>query len=104
VVKAYHNDPLVHKNITARWFTEFFGVMEATKRLASKITIPVLMQVAGEDRLVDSETSRHFFDSLKVKNKALFFYDNLYHEIYNEQAEDRKKVINDLVTWIGNHI
>jgi alpha-beta hydrolase superfamily lysophospholipase len=54
VVKAYDNDPLVHRNITARWFTEFFNAMEQTKSDASKITMPVLMQVAGDDRLFDA--------------------------------------------------
>ncbi|MBC2716873.1 MAG: alpha/beta hydrolase [Desulfobacteraceae bacterium] len=104
VVKAYDNDPLVHRNITARWFTEFFNAMENTKLSASNINIPVLMQVAGDDRLVDAETSRQFFESLTLKDKTLFFYDSLYHEIYNEQTGDRKKVLNDLVNWLSDHI
>jgi acylglycerol lipase len=104
VVKAYDEDPMVHRNITARWFTEFLNAMEKTKLSVSTITIPVLMQVAGDDRLVDAVTSRRFFESLAVKDKTLFFYNSMYHEIYNEQAEDRKKVLNDLVNWLNDHI
>jgi alpha-beta hydrolase superfamily lysophospholipase len=104
VVKGYNNDPLVHRNITARWFTEFFNAMEKTKSDASKITMPVLMQVAGDDRLVDAETSRQFFNTLTLKDKTLFYYDHLYHEIYNEQTEDRKKVLTDLVNWLSDRI
>jgi alpha-beta hydrolase superfamily lysophospholipase len=62
------------------------------------------MQVAGDDRLVDAEASRQFFKSLGIKDKALFFYDHLYHEIYNEQAKDRKKVLNDLINWLRDRI
>ncbi len=104
MVKAYNNDPLVHRNITARWFTEFLNAMEKTKLSASSINIPVLMQVAGDDRLVDSETSRQFFESLETKDKTLFFYDRLYHEIYNEQTGDREIVLNDLINWLSDHI
>ena len=104
VVEAYDNDPLVHRNITARWFTEFLSAMESTRRSAARIKIPVLMQVAGADRLVDAETSRQFFESLTLKNKTLFFYDGLYHEIYNEQIDDRKKVLNDLENWLSEHL
>ena len=66
--------------------------------------MPVLMQVAGDDRLVDAETSRQFFDALTVKDKTLFYYDHLYHEIYNEQTEDRKKVLTDFVNWLDDRI
>lgn len=104
VVSEYDNDPLVHRNITARWFTEFFNAMERTKSSASHINTPVLMQVAGDDRLVDAETSRQFFESLTLKDKTLFFYEHLYHEIYNEQTGDREKVLSDLVSWLSNHI
>ena len=104
VVKTYDSDPLVHRNITARWFTEFFDAMTKTKLFAPTITMPVLMQVAGDDRLVHAETSRDFFKSLKTLDKTLFFYEHLYHEIYNEQAEDRKKVLNDLINWLNDRI
>lgn len=104
VVNAYNNDPLVHRTITARWFTEFLRAMETTKQSAARIRIPVLMQVAGDDRLVDAPTSRQFFNSLTAEDKTLFFYDTLYHEIYNETGQDREKVLNDLEGWLHDHI
>jgi len=104
IVRAYDNDPLVHRTITARWFTEFLLAMEKTKQSAARIKIPVLMQVAGDDRLVDAETSRQFFNSLTIEDKTLFFYETLYHEIYNETDKDREKVLNDLEGWLHDHI
>ena len=104
VVKAYDNDPLVHGRITARWFTEFMSAMAWTRENAGRIKLPVLMQVAGDDRLVDAPTSRRFFESLTVSDKTLLYYDNLYHEIYNERLEDRNIVLNDLVNWLQKHM
>ena len=37
---------------------------------------------------------------LAAKDKTLHFYDGLYHEVYNELAPDRKKVLDDLENWI----
>ena len=104
IVQAYVNDPLVNRRISARWFTEFLSAMEATNSAAAAIHIPTLMQVAGSDRLVDPQTSRKFFESLKTNDKTLLYYDDLYHEIYNELMHNREKVLNDLAKWLENHI
>ena len=101
VVMEYDNDPLVHDKVSARWFTEFMASMEKANNRAGKIDVPVLMQVAGDDYLVNAPASKEFFSKLSVKDKTLHFYDGLYHEVYNEKREDREKVLNDLVAWLG---
>jgi alpha-beta hydrolase superfamily lysophospholipase len=104
VVAAYKNDPLVHDRVSARWFTEFLSAMEKVNRDAQEIKIPVLMQIAGDDHLVNAEASKSFFERLAVKDKTIHVYDGLYHEIYNEREEARKPVLNDLEVWINTHI
>lgn len=104
VVRAYEKDPLVHDRVTARWFTEFLSAMETTNQLASKIKVPILMQVAGDDHLVSAQSSKTFFEKLDLEDKTLHFYDDLYHEIYNEREDQRAKVLTDLETWLEVHI
>jgi len=104
VVRAYESDPLVHDRVSARWFTEFLGAMERVNELAWKIEVPVLMQVAGDDRLVDANSSKIFFQKLTVSDKTLHFYDGLYHEIYNEAENQRRMVLTDLEQWLERHI
>jgi alpha-beta hydrolase superfamily lysophospholipase len=104
VVRAYENDPLVHDRVSARWFTEFLGAMEEVNRLCSKLDVSTLMQVAGDDDLVDAVASKAFFENLNLDDKTLYLYDGLYHEIYNEVEDQRDKVLSDLETWIENHI
>lgn len=104
VVAAYDNDPLVHRRVSARWFTEFMAAMERTLQRASEVTIPILMQVAGDDRIVDPEASRQFFKNVRSSDKTLYLYDGLYHEIYNETEDHRKKVLSDLDNWLNEHI
>jgi alpha-beta hydrolase superfamily lysophospholipase len=104
IVQAYINDPMVNRRISARWFTEFLSAMHAANSDVAAIHIPALMQVAGSDRLVDPQTAKNFFESLTTKDKTLFCYDDLYHEIYNELGQNREKVLDDLIKWLENHI
>lgn len=99
-VKAYQEDPLVHDRVSARWFTEFLAAMETVSQNAAQLNLPVLMQVAGDDHLVNSQTSRQFFEKLTTDDKILHVYEGFYHEIYNEVETDRQQVIADLWKWI----
>jgi len=100
VVSAYESDPLVHDRVSARFFTELMQAMAAVNRQASALKVPVLMQVAGEDFLVNAGSSKLFFDKLTVGDKTLQVYDGMYHEIYNAPQEERKRVLDDLEAWL----
>ncbi len=104
VISGYDHDPLVHRRISARMFTEMISEMEHTTRRAAMITNPLLMQVAGADRLVDPALSVSFFEDVASTDKRLHLYDPLFHEIYNESAADRAEVLNDLQNWISGHM
>lgn len=104
VVRAYENDPLVHDRVSARWFTEFLSAMEEVNRLCSKLEVPTLMQVAGDDDLVDADASKTFFENLTLDDKTLYLYDGLYHEIYNEPEDQRANVLTDLETWLETRL
>jgi len=104
VVRAYLDDPLVHDRVTARFFTEFLSAMEAANLNVSGIEIPVLMQVAGNDHLVDAQASKNFFTRLETEDKTLHVYDTLYHEIYNETRAEKDAVIDDLEKWLTTHV
>ena len=69
VVKKYDNDPLRHGKVSARWFTEFVGAMEEVHRLAPSMKVPILMQIAGDDHLVNAEASKSFYEKLGQKTK-----------------------------------
>ena len=104
VVKAYIDDPLVHDRVTVRFFTEFLSAMAEANTNVSGIKVPILLQVAGDDHLVDAQSSKQFFNRLDVQDKTLHFYDNLYHEIYNETRVEKEAVIDDLEKWLASHL
>ena len=104
VVDAYIQDPLVHARVTARWYTEFVSTMARTHQSAAAVSVPTLMQIAGNDFLVDAAASEDFFNRLQVEDKTIHVYSGLFHEIFNEKAAERTVVLDDLSAWIQAHI
>ena len=100
VVSAYEDDPLVHDRVSARFFTELLAAIESVNQQASTLKVPVLMQVAGEDYLVNADSSKQFFEKLTLRDKALHVYDGMYHEIYNAPQGQKERVLDDLETWL----
>jgi alpha-beta hydrolase superfamily lysophospholipase len=104
VVKAYTDDALVHSRVSARWFTETLAAMEAVRTAMPGLSIPFLMQLAGDDYLVDAAASRSFFERLDAPDKQLYEYKTLYHEIYNAPHDQRASVLTDLTHWLNAHM
>jgi len=100
VVQAYVEDPLVHDRVSARWFTEILNAMKYVNSSATSLKIPILMQLAQDDHLTDPLVAEEFFERLTVRDKTLWVYEGLYHEIYNEKEELRRKPLEDLQAWL----
>jgi alpha-beta hydrolase superfamily lysophospholipase len=104
IVRAYETDPLVHDRVSARFFTEFVAAMETVHAQASNLKDPILLQVAGDDHLVNARSSVQFFEKLDLEDKTLFVYEGGYHEIYNEDDDLRRQVLKDLEDWLEKRL
>ena len=100
-VDRYLQDQWVHSRISARWCTCCMAAMATATQSPEAVQVPVLMQVAGADRLVNATAALDYFETLTVADKSLCHYENLFHEIYNEALPDREKVLADLKRWIA---
>ena len=100
-VDRYMQDSWVHSRISARWCTCCMAAMASAAKSPGAVRVPVLMQVAGADRLVSAASALDYFETLTVADKSLCHYENLFHEIYNEALPDREKVMADLKQWIA---
>ncbi|NNL76238.1 MAG: alpha/beta hydrolase [Desulfobacterales bacterium] len=104
VFSGYKNDPLVHDRVSARFFTELIAAMESVYQQASKLNVPILLQIAGDDHLVSARCSKKFFNELVLQDKTLHIYEGLYHEIYNELQDHRNRVFTDMENWLEKHL
>ncbi|MFD2270407.1 serine aminopeptidase domain-containing protein [Undibacterium arcticum] len=63
VAVAYHSDRLVHGRISARLLHSMRAAVADCQAQAATLAIPVLMVVAGDDRLVDAQGSHLFLQA-----------------------------------------
>ncbi|HRF09638.1 MAG TPA: alpha/beta hydrolase, partial [Xanthobacteraceae bacterium] len=101
VLSQSKNDPLNHALISPRITMFIVDAGEAAIRDAGKLTVPVLVQAAGDDKLVDPAGAKDFAAAAPAGLCTLKIYDGLWHEIYNEREPDRTAVLNDLTNWVS---
>jgi alpha-beta hydrolase superfamily lysophospholipase len=98
-LEASHNaDVLRHNRISPPLF---FGMVAGGEMLisrAAELHTPLLMLVGGLDPLIDSQSSRDFFNRVEEKDKSLILYPEMLHEPLNEIG--REKVVDDVARWL----
>ena len=100
VVSDYLNDPLVHGKITPRLAYAIIDAGAQSLHNADKLRVPTLLLVAGDDRLVNAGGSRELANKLPPELVTLLWYEGFYHEVFNEPAPDRARVLRDLSEWV----
>lgn len=97
-IEEYGSDPLICKVASARWLTETEKAQEAALARADRISVPLLIQQAGEDKLADPAAARAFFERISSADKQFIDYPGLYHELWFET--ERERVYADLEAWL----
>jgi alpha-beta hydrolase superfamily lysophospholipase len=100
--KIIEQEPREHRLASARFLFETLKAQESAKSLIAKINLPVLFLLAGEDKIVDPEVSKRFFQGLKTKDKDLIEYPDMYHSLSVELG--REKVFADILSWIEKRL
>ncbi|NUN14165.1 MAG: lysophospholipase [Myxococcales bacterium] len=98
VVARYESDPLVNKNVTARWYTEALAAQQKLLKGAQRVYVPILVLQGESDRVTDPVAARQLFERLGSEDKQFVGYKGLYHEILNEI--ERETVISDIIAWL----
>ncbi|MFC3884748.1 alpha/beta hydrolase [Bacillus songklensis] len=83
------NDSLYVTKVSVRWYREFTNAMNlAFKNIEKLPDLPVLLMQAGEDKVVDKQIVKQWFDELDISEKIYKEWQELYHEIFNEPEKD----------------
>lgn len=98
-LKTYEKDALRHDKISPALYLGMFEVIEEVKRSGSKVKLPILVQAAGQERIVSLQAIKDFFPEISSSNKKLVVYEDSYHEIYNDL--DRESVFKDLDRFVS---
>lgn len=98
IVAQYDSDPLVNKNVTARWYTEALAAQQRLLKDAATIELPVLVLQGEADKVTDPVAAKQLFERLGSEDKQFVGYKGLYHEIFNEI--ERETVLSDMIAWL----
>jgi alpha-beta hydrolase superfamily lysophospholipase len=101
-LKSYASDTLRHDKISPGIYLGMLENMALVKEQASRIQLPMLVQAAGEDKVVSLQAIREFFPILGSKEKSLIVYEGSYHEIFNDL--DRSQVYKDLDVFLTQQV
>jgi alpha-beta hydrolase superfamily lysophospholipase len=102
MLKSYRADTLRHDKISPGLFLSMVESFPLASEQASAITQPVILQVAGEDRVVSAQASLDFFERLSGKKNQLFVYPGSFHEVFNDL--DRDKALADLKKFLNSYL
>ncbi|HVG19737.1 MAG TPA: lysophospholipase [Blastocatellia bacterium] len=98
VGRAYAADPLVNRKVSARWFVEASRAMEELKRMASEISLPVLVMHGTGDRIASVDATKRLFEKIGSSDKELEIYEGFYHELFNEP--EKLEVFERVTRWL----
>ncbi|HMG32302.1 MAG TPA: lysophospholipase [Blastocatellia bacterium] len=96
---AYAADPLVHRKVSARWFSEAGRAMNELVEHASRITAPLLILHGSADRLASVDATRALFPKITSGDKQLVILEGYYHELFNEP--EKRELFKRVTIWLA---
>lgn len=100
VVRAYLEDPLVHRQISAGLAAWILKEGPQTVAQASAWSTPTLLLYAGQDQLVLPQASAEFARLAPVQVVQSHCFNVMYHEIFNDP--EKALVLTKLLAWLDN--
>ncbi len=86
----YKSDNLMRRKVTARLLSEMMTAHHFIEGIPHfKFPFPVLVLMAGLDRIVDPAKTHLFYKKLSAPYKDLHVFEGFYHEIFNELGQEQ---------------
>jgi lysophospholipase len=98
IVAAYRADPLVHRTITPRTFSEVSAAMNVVDERSDRLHDPLMFLLGGDDRIVATGRSLRFARALHAADVTIREVPGAFHELLNEP--DRAVRYSEIRDWI----
>jgi alpha-beta hydrolase superfamily lysophospholipase len=93
-------DPATLHDASARFFVSSRILDLRLKRYAKRISCPVLLQLASEDRIIDNGRTRDYVRRLPSGNHQILEYLDAHHTLEFEPVDVARRYAEDLAAWI----
>lgn len=98
MVQSYAKDVLRHEKISPKVYIGMLNGFKTVHDRAREIKLPVLMQLAGQDKVVSTPIAQEVMGYLPNEKNVLEIYPESYHEIYNDF--DKNQAFSDLIQFL----
>jgi len=98
----FDTDMLIPKYMTVRMAKEVIEASSKIRGLSYYVKIPSLFLVAGDDRIVDSESTVLFAQGIDKRLVKVIQYPEHLHELWNEI--DRHEIFITMKTWVESRL
>jgi alpha-beta hydrolase superfamily lysophospholipase len=95
-------DPFSLRQGTAGLLAASFFIDQRVKRAPAKVIQPILLMLAGQDRIVDNARTLAYFQRLASTNRQVIEYADGHHTLEFEPEPTR--YAHDLIGWIEGHV
>jgi alpha-beta hydrolase superfamily lysophospholipase len=99
--KFIQEDPLSLRQATARFLVESARLDTYLRLFVGSVRIPLLVFLAGHDRIIDTAKTRRFVERLNSRDKKLVEYPEAHHTL--EFEANPEPFFGDLVHWLEKH-
>ena len=96
---AHRSDSLVHHRVSAGLWGDMRRQAGILLRRADQTRTPILVQVAGDDRVVSAAACRELASRFAGDTRVIE-YEEAYHDLYRDPVAD--EAATDLVQWIDD--
>ncbi len=99
--RLVRGDPLAVRQATARFLANSVRLDGYLRLVPKHVTVPVLLLLAGQDRIIDNARTRRFVESFATPDKTILEYPEAHHTLEFEPRPHR--YLSDLIGWLGRH-
>lgn len=98
----FDTDSLIPKFMTVRMAKEIIESSYKIRGLSYYLKIPSLFLIAGEDKLVDPESTTLFAHGIDKRLVEVIQYPKHHHELWNET--DRQSIFESMKKWVDKQL
>lgn len=105
--KAYQNDPLCAPIGTYRGISDMLNSGAALQNKYYRnypSSLPLLVFHGDEDQVTWHDASKQFVENVEADDKRFLSLPGYYHECHNELDDMKERVIDEVTSWILQHV
>ena len=99
--KFIQDDPLALREATARLLVASVRLDRLLRRRGRQFSVPVLLMLAGRDRIIDNVRTRRLMERLAPRGLEVIEYPEAAHTL--EFEPDPSRFVTDLQNWLERH-